>query len=126
MDRAPTPKVDVMTDYTPFTESNALLAVIRDDLDEARRIIATMLPGERRALVRQAYQLADLINEHDDIVAAASGPCRWGTRHLGSCGKPSSGYIDFRGHPRGICQGHRGVAEEDGYTVHEPPTEVKL
>lgn len=35
---------------TNFIESNALLAVQADDVDEARRLVRDMLPGERRLL----------------------------------------------------------------------------
>jgi hypothetical protein len=54
-----------MTDYTPFTESEALLAVVRGDLNEARRIITTMLPGERRRLVIRARMLVRLCQEYE-------------------------------------------------------------
>lgn len=107
--------------YTPYVEANALLAVIEDDLDTARAVIAGMLPGERRALIAQAHQLADLCQEHDRIRAAAGGPCYW--RY---CGQPSSGYIFIRNTPRGICRGHRAEVVDHDHTVYEPPTEVTL
>lgn len=47
-------------DPTHYTEANALLAIIEGDTDTARQLVVTaMLPGERRALARQAQALAD-------------------------------------------------------------------
>lgn len=48
---------------TPFAETEALLAVQQDDWDEARRIIADMLPGERESLGRAACNLHDIIRQ---------------------------------------------------------------
>lgn len=78
------------------TEALALHAVIEDDLDEARRIIATILPSERRALARQAHQLADLCGEVDRLQEIATGACRWARR----------------------CP-----SDAAGYTIHQPPSE---
>lgn len=45
---------------TGFQESNALLAVQNDDLEEAHRILADMLPGELESLADAATDLAEL------------------------------------------------------------------
>jgi hypothetical protein len=45
---------------TGFQESNALLAVQNDDIEEAQRVLADMLPGELIALADAAEMLADL------------------------------------------------------------------
>jgi hypothetical protein len=103
---------------TPFTEANALLAIIRDDTDEARRIIATMLPGERRQLSDQAGKLAKLISEHEQIIKACNNLCCW-------CERPSDGYIFMPNIPVGICQQHRADAHDVGFEVHEPPTKER-
>jgi hypothetical protein len=105
---------------TPFTEANALLAVIRDDIEEARRIIATMLPGERRQLSDQAWKLAELIDEYDQIIKACNSRCCWDYR----CTQSSNAYI-LLSRPNGIygvCQQHRADAHDAGFEVHEPPT----
>jgi hypothetical protein len=47
-------------DPTPFQESNALLALLRDDRDRAEAILRAMLPGELRTLQSAAYCLAEL------------------------------------------------------------------
>jgi hypothetical protein len=104
-----------------YTETTILLAVIVGDYDEAKRLIADMLPGERRELIAQAHKLADLCQEHDRIREAASAPCIWRR-----CGDPSSGYIYIADTPRGVCTGHRAEAFQHGYVVHEPPAEVTL
>jgi hypothetical protein len=104
-----------------YTETNILLAVIVGDYDEAKRLIADMLPGERRQLILQAHKLADLCQEHDRIREAASGPCIWRR-----CGGQSSGYIYITNTPRGVCIAHRAEAFQHGYVIHEPPAEVTL
>jgi hypothetical protein len=43
-----------------FTESNALLAIIRDDEEEAERILREMLPGELAALVNACGLLSSM------------------------------------------------------------------
>lgn len=113
-----------MTDYTPYTESNALLAVVRDDLDEARRIIATMLPGERRQLTNQAHKLADLCQERDDLMTAVKR-CYW-TGYRNTCLRPCVGYIIVGARPMGVCQLHQDDAKDRGFDLHELPTEVTL
>lgn len=45
---------------TPFTESEALLAVTAEDAAEAQRIINEMLPNERRALMRACDMLSSM------------------------------------------------------------------
>lgn len=45
---------------TNFVEANALLALLEDDVVEARRLIDTLLPVERRDLLVAAVALADL------------------------------------------------------------------
>lgn len=104
-----------------YTETTILLAVIVGDYDEAKRLIAEMLPGERRELIAQAHKLADLCQEHDRIREAASGPCVWKY-----CGGPSSGYFYVTNTPRGVCTAHRPEVEDHGYVVFEPPDEVTL
>ena len=111
-----------MTGPTPFTESNALLAVAEGDLDEARRLIVTMLPVERRRLIEAAHKLADLLQESDRVTEVLDGPCRW--RSL--CPHPSHVYIEIRGHPIGICQRHTPDAIENGYVIHPRPAAVAL
>ena len=49
---------------TRFTESEALLAILSEDPGTARRIVAEMLPGERRALTQAAEELARLCRYH--------------------------------------------------------------
>ena len=48
--------------YTPtnFTESNALLAVLSDDPEQAQGILDSMLPHELESLARGARELARL------------------------------------------------------------------
>lgn len=107
---------------TNFTEANALLAVIEGDTDTAREIIATMLPGERRALVNQAHQLADLIQERDRFMNIVNSPCRW----YRNCPAAIIGYYTCRGSHYGVCASHAHAARESGVTVHDLPQEVKL
>lgn len=106
---------------TNFTEANALLAVVRGEIDIARQIIDEMLPGEGRALAEQAHELADILGERGRFGEAATRACRFG-----DCSHGASGYFMLRGRPRGICQHHRERAAELGYVVHEAPVEVKL
>lgn len=107
---------------TNFTEANALLAVVEGDLDTAREVIATMLPGERRALTAQAHQLADLIQEYDELMAVANGSCRW----YRNCSAAIIGYYTCLGSHYGICEAHAHAARRSGITVHDLPKEVKL
>jgi hypothetical protein len=54
-----------MTDrLTHFTESNALLAVVRDDEEEVERILRMMSEPELRALRNSAALLADYCRTH--------------------------------------------------------------
>ena len=45
---------------TRFLESEALLAVIRGEEEEAERLVAQMLPNERRELAQACNVLNDL------------------------------------------------------------------
>jgi hypothetical protein len=107
---------------TNFTEANALLAVIEGDIDTAREIIATMLPGERRALTTQAYVLADLLKERDRFMSIVNSPCRW----YRNCTDPVIGYYTCRGSHYGICERHAPAAHSSDLTVHDLPKEVTL
>ena len=42
------------------TEESALLAVLNDDEKEAEKLVATMLPGEKAALMRACTRLSML------------------------------------------------------------------
>jgi hypothetical protein len=48
---------------TPYAETEALLAVLREDEDEALRIVDDMLPGERRRFVEQLDRLSLLADD---------------------------------------------------------------
>lgn len=48
---------------TSFAETEALLAVMSEDDDEALRILDDMLPGERRALVGHLSHLSYLADD---------------------------------------------------------------
>lgn len=48
-------------DETPFTESEILLAVIRDDEEHAIEIIKTMTPRERLLLRHHGHRMTGLI-----------------------------------------------------------------
>jgi signal transduction histidine kinase len=48
---------------TGFTQTEALLAVLQGDMEEARRIVGELLPHERRELGLAAADLADLIRQ---------------------------------------------------------------
>ncbi len=53
-----------MTTYgTNFVESEAILAAQEDDMAEVFRIVAGMLPGERRALLVATERLASVLRE---------------------------------------------------------------
>lgn len=55
---------------TPFIEANAILAMQQGDLEEVRRLVQELLPGERRELAAAATNLADLCNpEYCDVCA---------------------------------------------------------
>lgn len=109
-----------MTD-TPYTESNALLAIVRGDTDLAREIVVNnLLPEERRALGRQAQELADLCEKVDREWRAAVGPCV----AVRGCGIPSVGYFyvgKARPFPYGTCAEHRVSVEGEGFIVREMP-----
>lgn len=47
-----------MNNPTPFTEANALLAVQIGDLEEAQRLVESMLPNELRELAIACENLA--------------------------------------------------------------------
>jgi hypothetical protein len=112
-------------DPTHYTESNALLALIEGDTDTARQLVVTaMLPGERRALARQAQALADLCERVDREYSAAHNPCT----AVRGCTKPSVGYFYMRlgsRHVDGVCAQHCEGVVAEGFTVCEMP-EVKL
>lgn len=48
------------TQSTPFAESNALLAVIRDDDETVEEILRDMLPGELKELAQACDLLASM------------------------------------------------------------------
>jgi plasmid stability protein len=52
--------VNVVVEPTNYSESNALLALIQGDEDEAREILADMLPGELVGLAEAADRLHHL------------------------------------------------------------------
>lgn len=55
-----------MTDTTtPFVETELLLAVMRYDLREARRLARTMLPGERFTLGRHLDMARHVVDTTD-------------------------------------------------------------
>ena len=49
-----------MKDPTPFIEANALLALQRDDHEEAVRQVEQLLPGERAGLAHSCSNLANI------------------------------------------------------------------
>lgn len=51
-----------MAPPTPYIESNAILAMQAGDVEEVRRLVADLLPNERRALAEAAENLAELCN----------------------------------------------------------------
>lgn len=103
-------------------ESAILHAVIERDFDQARKLIAGLLPGERRALISQAYQLADLGKERDQLMAVVNDKCRWARR----CPNDLIGYYSYRGTPYGVCAEHKPDVESADFVVHDLPQEVKL
>jgi hypothetical protein len=107
---------------TLSAEAAILHAVIDENLDEARKRIAEMLPGERRALANQAYQLVELIDEHEELMAAAQGQCRW----YRNCTDAVTGYYTCLGSHYGVCATHAPAAREAGMTVNPLPKEVQL
>jgi hypothetical protein len=66
---------------TPYAETEALLAVLRDDESEAMRILAEMTTFERKALTGHAERLASLSFMWCDV---CSQPIRQGQGHQGS------------------------------------------
>jgi hypothetical protein len=51
---------------TPYVETDALLAVIRGDVEEARRLVdEEMMPGERAALLGHLHELAFLVDDRN-------------------------------------------------------------
>lgn len=110
----------------PLSAEGALLhAVIDDDLDEARRRIRDMLPGEVRSLQRSVHTLSDLLNEAIDIEQARAGVCgRWQRRKDEPCG-PVIGYMMSYGRPVGVCALCRTVLAQRDVEVSDFPV-VKL
>ena len=49
---------------TPYTETEALLAVMNDDWDRCVELLAGMLPGELIRFEEQAYRLHQLISSY--------------------------------------------------------------
>lgn len=97
---------------TPYTETEALLAVMGDDQDGALELLAGMLPGELYGFRNQVHILNNLIA----TVRAVHRGCRFGFL---DCGKPAIGYYVIScDRPRGICTDHTESARELGYTVH--------
>lgn len=103
-------------------EAAILHAVIDEDFDRARELIAGMLPGERRALTGQAYVLADLLKARDRLMAVGKGKCRWDR----DCRYAPAGYYLWLGSPVAICAHHRPEAQERDIAVLDLPTEVTL
>jgi hypothetical protein len=51
---------------TPYVETDALLAVMRGDVDEARRLVdGEMMPGERAALLGHLRELVFLVDDRN-------------------------------------------------------------
>ncbi|GAA1768454.1 hypothetical protein [Nonomuraea bangladeshensis] len=46
---------------TTFVESEVLFAIVNEDVDHARALLAEMLPGERRALEHHCMEIAGMI-----------------------------------------------------------------
>jgi signal transduction histidine kinase len=62
-----------------FAETAALYAVLNEDLDDARRIVSEMHPGERKTLANQLDVLRSLLtdsygNDIGDILSALTRP----------------------------------------------------
>jgi hypothetical protein len=53
---------------TTFLETEALLAVMNNDLDELLKVLRAMTPGEQEALRAAAARLASLIRDLDHPV----------------------------------------------------------
>jgi hypothetical protein len=117
-------------------EGKLLNLIIEGNDDEAqRRILTEMLPGEQAALAKHADWLAHLCRRPQRIRDALAEGCRWSRRCTGcAAGYYDSGYRHGRSvssNPHfdafhGICAQHRPAAEENGFTVLDPPAEVKL
>lgn len=99
-----------------FVETNALLAVMNEDMVHARSLIASLLPGERNHLLQCAHRLGDLCQEQNNVVSVCSGPC-W-TR---GCCNPASGYYFDGRTPRGICSECTPEYRERGYVILDAP-----
>ena len=91
---------------TNFTESEILLAVIAEDIDHARQLISTMLPGEKWSLRHAVHALSDLINTSILIDEARTESCgKWRARKVvadNPCTEPV-GYIMRRSFPVPVC-----------------------
>lgn len=57
---------------TAFAETAALYYLITEDLDEARRVIGDMLPGEREAYAEQLARLRTMIGQSCEACGAAT------------------------------------------------------
>jgi len=105
-------------------EAAILHAIIENDLPEARRRILTLLPGECRALLRQAHMLVDLCARVNRERVAQSGPCGV----VRACDEPARGYVYDTAdayQPDGACARHLAEAVELGMNTGTIP-EVKL
>ena len=69
---------------TPFIESNAILAMQSGDLEEVRRLVSELLPGERRELANAATNLADLCRPEGCDVCMRLPEVVW-TRYHWAC-----------------------------------------
>lgn len=110
----------------PLSAEGALLhAVIDNDLDEARRRIRDMFPGEVRSLRRSVHTLSDLLNEAIYIEETKTGACgRWQRRKDEPCG-PVIGYLMRYGRPVGVCARCKTILAQHDIDVLDFP-EVKL
>jgi hypothetical protein len=68
------------TPISAFVETAALYAVMNEDADEAKRLVLTMLPGERSGFAHQLDELRTLLtdrfgNETTDWPADMDRPC---------------------------------------------------
>lgn len=102
---------------TRFVEANALLAVMDEDFDMAREIIAGMYPGECQRVINAAHKLADLCQLHQSIVSAATGAC-W---NYSNCKNGAFAYTVHRGTPKGVCMDCREMYINSGYTIFPAP-----
>ncbi|MGW4639614.1 hypothetical protein ACWEN6_13855 [Sphaerisporangium sp. NPDC004334] len=48
---------------TPYIESEALLAIVNDDVDHARAVLETMSPGERHSLEHHCEEVINIIQD---------------------------------------------------------------